>query len=47
MPRRVRAVSVRYLFPQHDVANDNDADDDDGDGARGATAAAALADNDY
>lgn len=42
MPRRVRAVSVRYLFPQHDVASDNDADDDDDDAARGA-----AADNDY
>lgn len=33
MPRRVRAraVSVRYLFPQHDVADDVENDDDDGD----------------
>lgn len=31
MPRRVRAraVSVRYLFPQHDVADDVENDDDD------------------
>lgn len=30
-PCPCRAVSVRYLFPQHDVADDYENDDDDGD----------------
>lgn len=33
-PCPCRAVSVRYLFPQHDVADDDDNNDDDDEAPR-------------